>query len=216
MNHPDGQDPTRDRILQSALEIFADRGFKATTVRDICTHAGVNVASVNYHFRSKEALYKEVLVYSFKEADRKYPPATLMSDLLPAEERLRFFIRNLLLRLMDDGREGLHAKLMAREIVDPTAALDYVVETVMRPRFTMLGELLPHFVGEGWQKADLDRFILGLIGQCLIYRHALPMVDRLCPEVVSSADAIDRTAAVIFRFSLAGLCHFGREGEQQS
>ena len=216
MNHPDEQDPTRDRILQSALEIFADRGFKATTVRDICTHAGVNVASVNYHFRSKEALYKEVLVYSFKEADRKYPPATLMSDLLPAEERLRFFIRNLLLRLMDDGREGLHAKLMAREIVDPTAALDYVVETVMRPRFIMLRDLLPQFVGGGWPAADIDRFILGVIGQCLVYRHARPMVDQLCPEVASTADAIDRTAEVIFRFSLAGLRQLSREEGAQS
>jgi len=216
MNHPDEQDPTRDRILQSALEIFADRGFKATTVRDICTHAGVNVASVNYYFRSKEALYREVLVFSFKEADRKYPPAALMSDLLPAEDRLRHFVRNLLLRLMDDGREGLHAKLMAREIVDPTAALDYVVETVMRPRFMLLRELLPHFVGESWSAHDIDRFILGVIGQCLVYRHALPMVDQLCPQVVSSADAIDRTAEVIFRFSLAGLRDFGREEGERS
>ena len=211
MNQLDEQDPTRDRILQSALEIFADRGFKATTVRDICAHAGVNVASVNYYFRSKEALYKEVLVYSFKEADRKYPPAALMSDRLPAEDRLRHFIRNLLLRLMDDGRQGLHAKLMAREIVDPTAALDYVVETVMRPRFMLLRELLPQFVGESWSAADIDRFILGVIGQCLVYRHARPMVDQLCPEVASTADAIDRTAEIIFRFSLAGLRQLSAE-----
>ena len=209
MSQLDEQDLTRDRILQAALESFAERGFKATTVRDICSQAGVNVASVNYYFRSKESLYKEALVYSFKEVDRKYPPAVLASELLPPEDRLRLFIRTLLLRLMDNGQLGLHAKLMAREIAEPTAALDYVVETVMRPRFEMLRTLLPDFVGDGWDAADIDRFILSLIGQCLIYRHARPMVERLCPETMSSPDAINRTAEVIFQFSLAALGQLG-------
>lgn len=216
MSQLDEQDLTRDRTLQAALESFAERGFKATTVRDICSQAGVNVASVNYYFRSKESLYKEALVYSFKEADRKYPPAVLVSELLPPEDRLRLFIRTLLLRLMDDGQLGLHAKLMAREIADPTAALDYVVETVMRPRFRMLRDLLPHFVGEGWHAADIDRLILSLIGQCLIYRHARPMVERLCPGTMASPDAIDRTAEVIFQFSLAALRQLGHEKGQKA
>ena len=211
MTEFDDPDHTRDRILQAALEIFAERGFKDATVRDICAQAGVNVASVNYYFRSKEALYKEALVYSFKEADRKYPPAALTSELLTPEDSLHLFIRNMLLRLMDNGQLGLHAKLMAREIADPTAALDYVVETVMRPRFKLLRDLLPHFVGEGWPVADIDRFILCLIGQCMIYRHARPMVERLCPGTMTSTDAIDRTAEVIFQFSLAALRQLGHE-----
>jgi AcrR family transcriptional regulator len=216
MSQFDEHDLSRDRILQAALELFAEHGFKATTVRDICSQAGVNVASINYYFRSKEALYKEALVFSFKEADRKYPPAAVASELLPPEDRLRLFIRNLLLRLMDNGHLGLHAKLMAREIADPTAALDYVVGTVMRPRFKILRDLLPHFVGEGWHAADIDRFILSLIGQCLIYRHARPMVERLCPGTIASTDAIDRTAEMIFQFSLAALRHLGHSQEHRA
>ncbi len=216
MNYLDEQDPTRDRILQAALESFAERGFKAATVREICSQADVNVASVNYYFRSKEALYREALVYSFKEADRKYPPVAFANDALPPEDRLHLFIRGLLMRLMDEGQLGFHAKLMAREIADPTAALDYIVETVMRPRFKALRDLLPHFVGEGWHATDIDRFILGVIGQCLVYRHARPMVERLCPAAISSPGAIDRTAEMIFHFSLAALRQFGRENKEKA
>ena len=52
---------TRDRILDVAERMFGERGFPATSLRDITTEAGVNVASVNYHFGSKEALLVEVL-----------------------------------------------------------------------------------------------------------------------------------------------------------
>ena len=52
---------TRQRILDAAERLFGERGFPATPLRDITTEAGVNVASVNYHFGSKEALLAEVL-----------------------------------------------------------------------------------------------------------------------------------------------------------
>ena len=52
---------TRERILDVAERLFADRGYPATPLRDITSEAGVNVASVNYHFGSKEALLAAVL-----------------------------------------------------------------------------------------------------------------------------------------------------------
>ena len=52
---------TKERILNVAERLFADRGFPATPLRDITSEAGVNIASVNYHFGSKEALLAAVL-----------------------------------------------------------------------------------------------------------------------------------------------------------
>lgn len=211
MTAVDEQDPTRDRILQAALEIFAERGFKPATVRDICARAGVNVASVNYYYRSKEALYREALVYSFKEADRKYPQMAFADASLSPEDRLQLFIRTLLLRLMDDGQLGFHAQLMAREIAEPTGALDYIVERVMRPRFGVLRDIIPLIAGPGWEAVDIDRFIYSILGQCLVYRHSRPLVERLCPGIIASPAAIEHTAEMIFRFSLAALRQLGRE-----
>ena len=55
----EGQDDPRGRILSAAGQEFADKGFEAATIRDICTLAAVNVAAVNYYFGDKHRLYIE-------------------------------------------------------------------------------------------------------------------------------------------------------------
>ena len=51
---------TKDRILDAAEELFAERGFRETSLRDITSRARVNLAAVNYHFQSKDALIQAV------------------------------------------------------------------------------------------------------------------------------------------------------------
>src|ERR1700743_147511 len=52
-----GADSTRKKLLEVAGRVFAEHGYYAATVRDICAQAGSNVAAVNYHFRDKLGLY---------------------------------------------------------------------------------------------------------------------------------------------------------------
>ena len=172
-----------ERLLTAGLVVFAERGFREATVRDICARAGTNISAIRYYFTSKEMLYREVLAYSFREADRKYPQAAFS----------------------DESDLGFHARLMAREIAEPTEALHFIIDTVMKPRFLILRELIPQLVGDTLDHTDIDRVIHCIIGQCLVFRHSKPMIERRCPEVISSPDAIDRTADMIIRFSLGGL-----------
>jgi len=58
-NVPQETEETRERILSAAQTFFSEKGFEATSVRDITTEAGCNVASVNYHFGGKDNLYLE-------------------------------------------------------------------------------------------------------------------------------------------------------------
>ena len=53
---------TRERLLDIAEQLFAERGFASTSVREITDAAGANLAAVNYHFQSKENLYAEVFL----------------------------------------------------------------------------------------------------------------------------------------------------------
>jgi AcrR family transcriptional regulator len=52
---------TKDRILDSAELLFAQNGIAGTSLRALTDHAGVNLAAVNYHFQSKDALVQAVL-----------------------------------------------------------------------------------------------------------------------------------------------------------
>src|SRR4030095_6599746 len=63
----DAAPATRARVLRAATELFAERGFHGTTIRDVAARAGANVASGHYHFGSKRDLYVEVLRATFAE-----------------------------------------------------------------------------------------------------------------------------------------------------
>ena len=61
-------DDTQAKLLEAAGQVFAEVGFQAATVREICARAGANVAAVNYHFGDKMGLYIEALRQSMGAA----------------------------------------------------------------------------------------------------------------------------------------------------
>jgi AcrR family transcriptional regulator len=89
---------TKQKILDAAQYLFAREGFKGTSLREITGMAGVNIASINYHFGSKEALLKAVLerkliplneirmerLRRVADAARKRGTAPMVKDLLLA------------------------------------------------------------------------------------------------------------------------------------
>src|ERR1700742_4448305 len=52
---------TRDRILDTAERLFGEQGYSATSLRQIISEAGVNLAAIHYHFGSKEELLDELI-----------------------------------------------------------------------------------------------------------------------------------------------------------
>src|SRR5688572_12328460 len=128
---------TRERILEAAADVFAEKGFRDATVREIVARAEVNLAAVNYHFRDKGRLYAEVLEREMRAVHAKHP----IDDAgAPAERRLRAFVAGFLRRVTD--RESRVGRLMAREMIDPTAALDRLAERVIRPIYGHLTRLI--------------------------------------------------------------------------
>ena len=73
---------TRQRLLQSARQRFAKDGYAATTVRDIATDAGVNVALINRYFTSKEGLFEACLDRTVKELDDRDTKASTVDQIV--------------------------------------------------------------------------------------------------------------------------------------
>lgn len=59
---------TADRIRSAAIELFRERGYSATTTRDIAARAGITVGSVYNHFESKQSLLFDVMLAAHQEA----------------------------------------------------------------------------------------------------------------------------------------------------
>ncbi len=195
--------PTRERLLDAAGEVFAAHGYRGATVRRICERAGTNVSAINYHFGDKEQLYRQVLRYAFETARRGHPVPAPREDQAVADE-VRGFVSAFLARLFSTG-SGWSGRVMARELADPTGALHDVAEAYMRPLLAQLDRTVararPDLPSERRQLHALT-----LIGQCVFFRHARPVLDVLLgPEAYSGPAAIPALSEHIAAVFLRGL-----------
>ncbi len=210
---PAGRDETRRQLLEAAGEVFAEAGFRDATVREICRRAGANVAAVNYHFGDKETLYTEVLRYAHGKALEKYPPLLDVPADAPPEQKLRAFVLSFLLRIFDRGPNAWHGKLMSREMIEPTAALDSLVEERMRPMAGQLREIVAEILGCPPDDERVRLCGMSVVSQCVFYHHCRPVVSRLFPnQLPQEAADVERLAGHITRFSLAAMKQMAAAG----
>jgi AcrR family transcriptional regulator len=171
------KDDTRQRLLEAAGEVFAEKGFRGATVREIIQRAGANIAAVNYYFRDKESLYIET-VKSACACQSEAVPLPQWPAGTPPTQKLRDFIHTILNRMLDKDGPAWHKQLFLREMAQPTAACEVLVQNHIRPSAQLLAgilaELLPD-VPEG--KRRLIAF--SIIGQCLFHSVARPIVELL-------------------------------------
>src|SRR6476469_4596351 len=134
-------DTTRERIADAAGEIFAERGFDGTTVRDICQRAGANVAAVNYYFGDKQRLYVEAVCRAHRWRMEQFalPP---WKEATPAETKLADFVDTVVRRVRSGPDGTWHSKLMMREMANPTNACAELVQSSIRPQFEILLRIL--------------------------------------------------------------------------
>ena len=204
------QENTRQRLIEAAGEIFAEQGYGRTTVRDICARAGANVAAVNYHFGDKERLYSEVLRFAHGCAIEKYPPSMGLPPDAPAEKRLHSFVLSFLYRLLDDGRPAWHAKIMSREMAEPTGAMDLLVDEQVRPHFAYVRQVVLDLLGPKTPEETLRLCAQSIVGQCLFYHFGRPVTQRLFPQRVFGMKDAPRIAEHITLLTLAGIRDIAR------
>ena len=202
---------TRLQLLEAAAEVFAEVGFRDATVREICRRAQANVAAINYHFGDKETLYVEVLRYSHAKALEKYPPLLDVGDDALPEEKLRAFVHSLLLRIFDKGPDAWHGKLMSREMIEPTAALDSLIVERMRPMAAQIGQIIADILDCPLNDERVRLYSFSVVSQCVFYHHCRPVLCRMFPKQQSLNKAeIARLAAHITGFSLAAMKNLSR------
>lgn len=196
---------TRTRILEAAASIFAEYGFAATTIRMICGLARVNLAAVNYHFGSKEGLYSETIRYLRRQAYDRYPTTYDLSPGASPEEKLLAFIRSFLLRTAFDERNLRFGTLVMREMVEPTSALDMMVDEGIRSLFGQLVDIVRSLMGETTDEETVLACSRSVMSQCLFYLFSRSVITRMSSEHQFSQTDIDTISDQILSFSLHAL-----------
>ena len=196
------QDATKTRLLEAAGEEFAEKGFEAARVRTICLRAEANLAAVNYHFGDKEQLYIQAVIEAHR-CGSTLLPQSIFEEGAPADH-LRLFIRHFLENVLAMRRNTWHHALMLREMVRPTSACEAVVREAIRPRFERLVGILRQ-VCPGADERRLHVLAFSVIGQCLHYKIARPIGERLVGLEAYAALDLDYLTDHISTFTLAAL-----------
>lgn len=177
---------TKDKILDVAEELFAELGFAATSLRAITQQAGVNLASVNYHFGSKEALVKQVLMRKSEPLNKKrleYLQQAKATGNPSLEDLLYAFIAPALEMTKNKAGER-YIKLLARVAIEPVGD---VIEEMPRQYTTVLDEFAPALI-EHVPTLPAEElywrihFLLGTLGYCMAGQDAMLLnsQNRLC------------------------------------
>lgn len=205
------RDATEARILETAGHVFAETGFQAAKVRDICARAGVNLAAVNYHFGDKLGLYNEVLSYAACAAGN----AGAFDPVLPGktpEDKLRAFVYGLLQHMYGEDRPAWPVRLMTHELAQPTPAFDGVVDKIMRPRHEAIRALVGSIIGRPADDRTTRLCTQSIMGQIIIYAHGREVLKRLWPDLQFTPETLEEIASHIAAFSYAALKSFSRRG----
>lgn len=204
---PRERDPEarKGRILAAAEVVFGKAGFAAGSVREISRRARVNVASINYYFRSKEGLYREVLLAAHQQVLRLEQPPRLELGGGPREALglwIDFCLRFVLLKRASHPVLG---KLMAHEMRQPTAALNELVKRVMEPIFADLKRIVAAVGGKSLPAQEVEMLAHHIIGMCVHYEHSSAVIKRLGFTPPDSEAGIAQLAASITALALGGI-----------
>ena len=207
---------TRDRLLESACETFAEKGYYHATVADICERAGANIAAVNYYFRSKEGLYVEAWRQLFARSLEVHPPDGGTAPDAAAEDRFRSRIFALMRRVADP--KSREVDVIHKEMANPTGLLTEAMREVIEPVQQGFAADVRDLLGE----AASERLVLlcqrSVMTQCVHFTlreryHRMGTAAGWKPGPPPLGLDIDAIAEHVFRFSLAAIRELRRQVE---
>lgn len=175
---------TRQRLIEAALDISGRFGFEGATTRQIADQAGANLAAINYHFGSKEALHVAVAEHIATRIIGLVGPVLMAVDSTETFAT-REAARAGLIRLIETFAETLlgekeaeqWARFIVREQMQPTQAFE-VIYRFMGTAHDLATRLVAAALGarEADEEARLRAF--ALMGQVLVFRVAQAVVLR--------------------------------------
>lgn len=197
---------TRRRLLDTAAELFATKGYRNVAVRDICEQACANIAAVNYHFGGKDNLHLAAIDHARKRALQEAPtPAEAKpSGAMLAEQKLRRHLRAMLGRAFTNGPAGWYLQIVLREMVDPTPALKHALDDHLGPHQRRLEAIVGQVIGEDPDSDRVKDVSAAMLATAIYYHSCRPAVEHVRPEFAFNQDSAERLTDMLMSMVLGG------------
>jgi len=205
-------DVTRARILETAGALFAVSGFAHTTAKAVAKRANVNLASINYHFQSRDGLYRAVLLEAHQRMLNLTELREVAGSELSAADKLKVLIDQLIQQATN--KQGWHLDVLAREVLSPSPYYREMTQTALSPKLAVITRVLSEITRIPLNDPALLRCFLSAVIPCTMLMLAArgapgPMHDlrQMPPEVLTDH---------LHRFALAGLEATARDYQRRA
>lgn len=177
----------RDRLAAAAVETFAQHGYHGASTRDICAAAGMNNASIHYHFGDKASLYREL----YRRALDTYESSMRAADIGSHHGRSALLAyHGAVLRMHADESFAPLTRLHLREESEPTGIVDDLRPRSLEMLFEFIGGVVRRELEIDATDPALRRLVLTLHGSGLVYVVKRRAISEAVPALYDDLDGL--------------------------
>ena len=191
----------RTRLLDNALQLFAERGYAKTSTREIAKAANVNISAISYYFGDKAGLYREV--FNDPRTNPNIDPRIFEQDVLD----MRLALTSLMCTFTDSLKQGelmeTCMKLHFREMMEPTGLWMEEIDTAIKPAHQGFVKLLCRYLGIARADDDVHRLAISINGLPIALMIGSDVIRAVRPALIARHKAIDLYAIRLVDYAMA-------------
>ncbi|MES2039467.1 MAG: CerR family C-terminal domain-containing protein [Pseudomonadota bacterium] len=191
----------RTRLLDTALILFAEKGFAKTSIREIAKAADVNISAISYYFSDKAGLYHAV--FNDPRTNPNVDPEIFEADVAD----MRAVLLKLICTFTDSLKQGeimeTCMKLHFREMLEPTGLWMEEIDTVIKPSHQGFVRLLCRYLGIAKADDDVHRLAISITGLAISLLISGDVIQATRPALIAKPKAIDAYASRLVDYAIA-------------
>jgi AcrR family transcriptional regulator len=195
---------TREKIIKAASRAFADSGYEGASIRVIVAAADVNQAAINYHFGSKEGLYRAVLqtaLHALMQGDGEQSSMGRLSR----EAALRRFVRRQLRPIISGDDLAAYVRIFSWETLRPSPVFRKFMAREAASFFAEAVDLVRRFLPRRATDKQAVVGALWLFGQCSIFVRNAEQLAHPPMRLAIDERFVDWLADTIAAWAAGGL-----------
>jgi AcrR family transcriptional regulator len=197
---------SRQRLLEAAGRVFAEKGFDRATGKEICERAGMNTAAVNYYYGGMEGLYSAVVWEAHNHFVTFEAASAAIAGKHDAKARLEAILHLAIRTITGPEFSDWPLRVLGREVAAPSSALLELRSQQIAPKARLLRGIVGELMGLPEDHPAVARGCISVIAPCLMLLvFDLGTLKQVFPQFGFGADDAPALAHHLVQFALAGL-----------
>lgn len=192
---------SRERLLHSAIRLFAEHGYARTSTRELAQAAGANVAAISYYFGDKAGLYRAA--FSQQSSDPQDNIAQYDQPHFTLRQSLAGFYAQMLAPMQQGELARDCMRLWCREMLEPTGLWAREIEQNIRPEHEALTRVLARHLGGDADSDDMHRLAFSIASLALQHMVGADVLSTLRPQLLATPQAADAWLERMTDYALA-------------